>query len=255
MNVVMFSVADKKNEPYAIALRNSLRKFHTEEQIKFVLYDQAALDRIEDPQKFYRATPYFAEKLFNEGFDMVIKADADQIITGSLDYILDDKKYFDVGVVYNWNRVDPQKYGEIGFATIHPFEYVNCGFVVIKNKELVRHWLRLCYSNHFDRMPFREQGFLNTLVYYGNYSVLFLDKYDPIFNYSAWHGLVSKGEWNKIKLVDNKFIVPKGTDGFPEMEKEIKVIHWAGGNDSPKMNYRLYFQEDVIKRLDYLTNE
>lgn len=251
----MFCVADKKNEPYATALRNSLRKFYTEEELPFVLYDQEALDKIEDPQKFYRATPYFASKLFEQGYDLIIKADADQIITGKLDYMLDDKKHFDAGVVYNWNRVDPQKYGEIGFATISPIEYVNCGFVVMKSKEFVNHWMRLCYGKHFDRMPFREQGFLNTLVYYGNYSILFLDNFDPIFNYSAWHGLLSKSEWNKIKLVGDELVLPQAGDGYPEMDKKIKVIHWAGGEEAQKMNYRLYFQEDVIKRLDYLTHE
>lgn len=247
MKAVFFTIADNNNLKWAKQLGNSLAKFHKD--IPFKIIGQKELDENKDPAKFYRATPYYASKLLEE-YDLVIKIDADSIVTGSLDYVLNMP--YDVATVYNWNRVDPPIYGEIGLATIAPQEYFNNGFVALRSKEFVKEWLRLCYSPHFDRMPYREQGFLNILAYYRNYEVVCLDDYNPLTNYSAWHGLRSKGEWNKIVIRDDKLILPKAPNNYPEMDKEIKVIHWAGGNDQNKMNYRIYFNEDVIKRLDYL---
>lgn len=248
----MFTVADNNNLKWAKQLENTLRKFHSSEECPFVIIDQKELDKWEDKAKFYRATPYYAEK-FMEEYDLVIKIDSDSLITGSLEYVFNMP--YDVATVFNWNRVDPPMYGEIGLATIAPPEYYNCGFVAMRSREFVKRWKALCYSKHFDRMPYREQGFLNILTHYGEFNVLPLDDYNPILNYSAWHGLRSKGEWNKIILKDDKLILPKAENQYPEMDKEIKVIHWAGGNDTGKMNYRVYFNEDVIKRLDYLVND
>ena len=225
---VMFTVADNNNLKWAKQLENTLRKFHSAEEIPFVIIGQEELDKWDDKAKFYRATPYYAKK-FLEEYELVIKIDADSLITGTLDYIF--QMSYDVATVYNWNRVDPPVYGEIGLATIRPLEYYNNGLVAMRSKEFVNQWLKLCYGPHFDRMPFREQGFLNVLAHYGEFKVLCLDDYFPVFGYSAWHGLRSKGEWNKIELRNKELLLPKGDNGYPEMDKVIKVIHWAGGQD------------------------
>ena len=249
MKPVFFTIADKKNEKYAEMMIASLKKFHPDVDIRFIRDDK--IKSYNDPAFFYRAAPTIACELFDEGYDVVVKLDADQIITGNLDHILHANNV-DVGVVYNWNRVDPRIYGEIGLMTINPQMYVNCGLVAMYNPEFAKHWLKLCRSPHFDFMPFREQGFLNILVYYNNYRVYFLDEWQPKLEHVAWHGLRSKGEWHRCELRKGKLILPKADDKYPPEDVEIKVLHWAGGEAPNKLNYRIFFNEECIKWLDGL---
>ncbi len=59
-----------------------------------------------------------------------------------------------------------------------------------------------------------------------------------------------KGQWNKFVLSGDKIILP-ATEGVCDEDKEIKIIHWAGGNVL-KMNYHAFFKEEVCNRLEYL---
>lgn len=248
---VAFTIADNNNLADAVKLKNSIRKFYNEKELPFIIIGQDELDKWNDPNKFYRATPHFARKLMGQ-YQLVIKIDSDSIVLGNLDYIFNMQ--YDVATVGNWNRVDPPVYGEVGLATIHPLEYYNNGFVAIRNRVFVEEWYSLCYSRHFDRMPYREQGLLNIMAHYGRFKTLCLDDKNPYMNHSAFYGLRSKGEWNRVHLKGDEFILPKGDNGYPEEDKVLKVIHFAGGADK-NTNYRLFFNEECIKRLDYLTNE
>jgi hypothetical protein len=258
MKKIAFTIADEKNMPYAKMMENSLRKFHSEEELPLIIITGDELNALlaQDNQFFYRATPIIANKLFDEGYDLVIKIDADSLVVGKLDYVFDSE--YEVGTVYNWNRVDPEKYGEIGVCTIQPIEYYNCGFVAMKSHKFVKHWLHLCMSPHFERMPMREQGFLNVLTHYGFYKTMCFDDFNPFNFYSSWHGLRSKSEWNKIvlKTLNNEkvMVLPQGREGYPEQDKIIRVVHWAGGNEDIKMNYKVYFSDEVSSYLDELTN-
>jgi hypothetical protein len=245
--VIAFTIADKKNMPYALMMQNSLRKFHTEEEVPLIIYDEATMDQVVQPEKYYLATPLFAKELLKE-YDLVIKIDADTIITHDLNHIINDDSY-DVGTVLNWNRTDPQIYGEIGLATILPQEYMNNGFVALRSRAFVEHWWKLCNSVHFPRMPYREQGFLNILYHYGEYKVTCFDFTDK------WHGLISKGEWNKMILKDGKLILPQNEDGYPTEDITIIAIHWAGGGNEKKMNYRIHFNDEVVEWFDKLTSQ
>ncbi len=249
---VAFVVADKNNEWMLKPFVNSLRKFHSEEELPLLIIDQEKLDKIKDRDKFYKMTPLIARDLIKD-YDLVIKFDVDQIITGDLSYMW--RVEYDVGTVYNWNRVDPAMYGEVGLATIYPTEYFNCGLVAMKSERFINNWWRLCNSVHFDRMPMREQGLLNALCHYGDYKVVCFDDVDRMREYSAWHGLRSKGEWNKCIIKNAEMILPAGEDGYPEMNKKIKILHWAGGSESPKLNYQLYFNDECVKYLDWLVGD
>jgi len=247
--VIMFTVADDKNRPYAEMLAKSLRKFYDAKTLPFRIYGNEDIAKFKDPAFFYRATPLIAKDLIKE-YELVIKIDADSLITGNLDFILNSTGW-DVGTVYNWNRTDPLTYGLVSVASLAPQEYYNCGFVAMRNADFINHWDRLCHSVHFDRLQYREQDILNLVCHYGNFKVKCFDDYDPVYNYSAWHGLRSKGEWNKIIVQNNELVLPKADDRYPERDKQIKVIHWAGGN-GVKMNYKAFFTEEVIKYLDNL---
>jgi hypothetical protein len=255
--VIAFTIADEANMPYVRMLENSLRKFHTAEELplKIVSGEDLKAQLGIDPQFFYRATPIVAEPLMKE-YDLVLKLDADQIITGDLNYVLNTKDY-DIGTVMNWNTVDPQKYGLVQGWGIQAPEYFNCGFVAMRSEKIVHHWNVVCHTPQFDRLQYKEQDLLNILCYYGNYNVRCFDYGDGIVDYYSWHGLVSKGEWMRTKMDGDKIMVPglKDSQGAFKRDWQIRVIHWAGGNNGGKMNYKIAFPEDVIARLDYLVSD
>lgn len=232
-------------------MENSLRKFHKDVDYHLVEGDELATHLRVDPQFFYRATPIIAEKYIKD-YELVLKIDADSIITGSLDAVFNTVDY-DIGTVINWNRVDPQQYGYVQGWGIQPPEYFNCGFVAMRSEAFIRHWKALCFSPQFDRMQYREQDLLNVLCYYGNYNVRCFDHPNsPELGY--WYGLISKGEWNRAILKNDAIIVPKGEGDtpFPDRDMELKVLHFAGGAGATKMNYKIFFSDDVSERLDRL---
>jgi len=242
MKIIAFTVADQNNIEYAKKMANSFHYFHPDIELK--IYTEKD---IENKINFYRQKPMFARELIKE-YDLVIGLDADQIVTGDLSYMFD--KDFDVAVVNNFSRSDIEKYGYISVFDIPPDQYMNCGMVAMKSKKFVDHWWDLCNSYHFDRLKYKEQDLLNIMIHYGQWNVLALDRGNN--GYNAWHGLLSKGEWLKMKLINDKLILPKAKDMYPETNKEIKIMHWAGGSNEPKMNYRTTCSEEVIKYLDKL---
>lgn len=257
---LFFTTCDNNNFKYAVMFWQSITKFHSSKDIDMVLWttetrpeELAKLPKgikVEnldeylkyDPNFWYRQKPILMSRYFEDGYSLVCGYDADQIVTGDLNEILESR--FDVAVVHNWNRVDPKVYGEIGLATIYPIEYFNCGLVAVRNPEFIKQWKKLCFSMHFDRMPFREQGFLNLLAHYGDFNVKPLDLGDSLY------GLASKGEWDKCVMRDGLMVLPKSD--YPSKDKVIRVIHWAGGNNPVKMNYKVYFNQECCKYLDSL---
>ena len=242
MKRIFWTIADQKNLEYFVKLQNSFKKFCPKEELR--LFDDLAIQQTKDPLIFYRATPYFTKRLMQEGYNEICKLDSDQIITGNLDHVWEGD--FDIGVVQNSNPREMATYS-ISVWDIPPLDYVNCGFVVMKNKAFVEHWWRLCDSSHFNNYQMREQDLLNIMVFYGDYKVKFLDKSNK------WHGLVWKGYEPTVQLKEGKLILSKNDEWPKDEEKELVCWHVAGGNTPNKMNYRIKFQPDVAQYLEKLT--
>ena len=220
MNKIAFTVADETNKPHAEKMINSLHKFHPD--LEVIVFNEKDVGEVVN---YYKATPMFARELIKE-YDVVLKLDADQIITGNLDYLFDED--YDVGTVLNYNRVDSKVYDPVGVWNVSPEAYMNCGLVAMKNQEFIDHWWMLCNKPYFNMFRYREQDLLNILVEYGNYTVECFDIPNKIKDYDAWHGLVSKGEYDKMVMKDGELILPVGEDDYPKSEKVIKVLNSAG---------------------------
>lgn len=244
--IIAFTIADKNNMPHAEKMINSFHKFHPNIEVK-IFNEKDVGDKV----NYYRSTPMFAKDLIDD-YDVVLKLDADQIVTGKLDYMFEAE--YDVGTVLNFNRVDPPIYGQVTVFNIPPAMYVNCGLVAMRSKKFIDHWWMLCNTYHFQTLRYREQDLLNIMIHYGDYLVECFDFPDKVKGYEAWHGLIAKGEYNKMILKDGKLILPKNKDRYPEVDKEIKVLHSAGGTNEPKIGdaYRTLFSEEVIKYIDGL---
>lgn len=231
---VVFVPADNNNLKFVEQLQNSLRKFHSEEELPLIRFDNP---NPQDKSFWYRAKPVIASQLLQE-YETVIGLDADQIILGDISHIWGIDA--DVGVVLNDFNY-PINVWDIGpqFGT----PYFNNGLVVMKSKKFVDHWLRLCNSPHFDRYQFREQDFLTLLCSdYFDYRVDCLDLGDKI------HGEYAKSLWPQAKLTDGKIYIPHPSG----LDKQLLVIHFGGGNDSSKGNYRIRFQPEVVKYIEGL---
>lgn len=246
-----FTVYDENNRKYADILAKSWAKFCPDVELKH--YSPDIIDPLikSDNQFFYRATPIIMKQLMDEGYTHVGKIDADSIVLGNLDYIF--KSEYEVGTVLNWNRVDPQKFGLVGFATIAPQEYVNNGLVFTRSKEFVQEWLDLCFSPHFDKCPMREQDLLNILIHYGRFVTRIFDyPADDNEMDNSWYGLISKGEWMRTIVKKGFVVIPKGEgdNPFPSEDTKIRLIHFAEGKTPNKANYRTKFPEKVSDFID-----
>lgn len=242
---IAFTAFDKTNERFFPMLKNSWDKFHKDIEIK--VYREEEIKAFNDPMFFYRQKPLIANKLLEE-YETVIGLDVDQIICSDLTHTWTGD--FNIGVVQNSNPQEIKKY-PVAVWDIPPLAYVNCGYVVMKSKAFVEHWWALCTSYHFNTYQFKEQDLLNILVYYGGYAVNFLDSGD------RFHGLAGKGYEPQVILNDKKeLILPQAQEWPQSGDKQICIIHFSGGNNNPeKGNYRIKYQEDVVKHLDHLTSD
>jgi len=246
--VIAITVADKNNEKYAGMLERSFKHFHPDIPFKAITGADLEIYTKDDPHFFYRQKPIIGEQYLSE-YDCVLGLDADQIVLGDLSYIWETKDY-DVGCVLNFNQPDAERYGIIQGWGIHPVEYVNCGLVAMRSLKFVHNWKVWCYSNQFERLQYREQDGLNALVYHGNWNVRIFDHGDGPAKMAAFWGLFGKTYWPKAVLKDKKVIIPKNDTGIPKVDTELKVIHWGGGNIGNKLNYRVFFNEEVSDFID-----
>lgn len=227
---VVFTIADNSRQEEVTRLKKSLSKFHPDWELK--VFGEDFVKEFNDPQFYYRAKPIIAMKLFNEGYDAVCGMDSDQIIVGDLSDIWEGD--YDVACVLN----DPTY--PIGVFDIHP--YFNNGLVVMRNKEFVYHWFRLCQSEHFQHFQFREQDILNILASdYHNYKVRNLDEGNKIYGESA------KKDWNLAEMGINQ----EGENIYI-LGRQLCVIHFGGGVNGNKGNYRTKFTEEVVNKIDQL---
>ena len=237
-----YSVATGPYVEYFEMLKKSLRHFN--QKTDFILFGENDIKQANDPMIFYRAAPYFAKKLFEQGYTEVCKLDADTLVLGNLDHIWEGD--YDVAVVHNANPREFKTYPVVVWD-IQPMEYVNAGFVVMKSERFINHWLNLCYSPRFEHYQMREQDLLNILVFYGDYKVRDLDASNK------WHGLASKQYTPSAVLKGEKIVLPKNNEWPTDEDKEIVAYQWAGGHQSPdKMKYKLIFSEEVSKHIDTL---
>ena len=232
--IIAFTVADEANEKFYKNLKKSWEKFHPDIELK------RYKNRPNDPHFFYRATPIIAKELMAK-YDTVVKIDADSIVTTDLSHTW--KGDFDVAVVQNANPREMDKV-EVNVWTIHPLQYVNAGYVVMKSKEFVTHWHAQCHLPHFNAYQYKEQDLLNIIVFYGNYTISFLDASDK------FHGLASKGYEPHMIVKKDKLILPKMDEWASDGDKEICIIHFAGGNDPQKGNYKTMFSPEATKFID-----
>lgn len=269
--VCFFAVGSKEYSKYAIPFWRSMVKFHSPKDIDMIWYtnekNPEVLKRLPqgikledldpllaDPAFYYRQKPLLSEPLLDE-YDLVVGFDSDQLILGSLDYILKTQDY-DVGTVYNWNRFDQQFYPMVEMMRIGimPAEYFNCSLVALRSKQFAHNWMVNCFSSQFDRVQFREQDILNVMCYYGNWNVRCFDLPDTPGKHFGWYGMLSKGELPRAELRGKDIVIPKGFGDtpFPPEDVQLHALSLGGGHGAVKDNWAAFFSPKVMERINEL---
>lgn len=215
-------------------LVRSAKYFHPE--IPMFVYGTEEIEQLEVP--FGLMTPFIINKLI-DAYEKVICFDADSMIVGKLNELLDANDY-DVIAVRNNNDFDmagmDQPIGQPGAGTEH---YLNAGLIATTSKEFVNEWVdaNLMYGR---LLPFMEQSVMNVLC--RKYKTLMVDAKDKgvYYGVSALSGTESHWDsWKEIAVVDGELILN---------EKKIKVLHQAGGFKLDKLGFYM-FNTETRKRL------
>jgi hypothetical protein len=228
---IMFCPADgsaARSKQYAV-LERSLRRFHSEEELPLIRVDCS--DR--DPLFWGRKTPVTAHPLARE-YEVVIGIDVDGIVTGPLDELWAPGDW-DVKTVLN-DPTYPIAVWDIGGGTGTP--YYNGGLIVMREGRFLDHFHRLSRTEHIHRYRYWEQDILNILCSdYFDYTTVCLDRGGHVYGESA------KPLWAQSRVENGRILI---------QEKQLHIIHFAGGPTAEKGDYRSRFPEEVSRFIDSL---
>jgi hypothetical protein len=216
-------------------LINSFRKFHPD--IPFKIFGQTEINTVwaENPWITWDTAKATFGKMLASDYRLVVNIDADSMITGELTEIISGD--YDLGSVLNNNDHDPKA----SFGHITSDKYVNAGLIASTNKEFWDIYESTCRS-YGETTGFKEQDVFNTLFWSGGYKIRVFDWYSSL----CYYGVASRGQWDKMTLEGDKIMLNN---------RQVKIIHEAGGHKLPKMELRDdQFSPEVVKRLRELAS-
>ena len=215
MKTVFFTISDDRYFYPAGThiLINSFKRFHPD--IPLVVYRQDMIDKVfkEKGINFYQAKPTFA-KLLYDNYDLVVNIDADHVITGRLQEILEG----DYDVAFPWNYND---YENASLGDITEEMYLQAGIVASTKKSFWDTWEKM----NVDAMKYlrKENDIVNLLVYGDtNISLKILDKKKD------YYGCKSLNREPEFYIKDDRLMC-RG--------EQVFAYHFARGAVFPKLNF------------------
>ena len=180
----------------------------------------------------------------------VIHFDADSIVLGRLDELLEFKE--DVAVIRNNNDFDTaSKFSDdaVTYNNSPPELYVNAGLIGSNNTSFWLEWIR--QNNLYERTTLHnEQRVLNKIVQENLFSTTYLDSKDKKVHYGISSLYGENGYWESAKD-----IILKGEKFFLK-DKQIKVWHQAGGSQYfPKLNLNQFFTKEVVQEIEFIMSK
>lgn len=166
-------------------------------------------------------------------YDVVIKLDADVVITGRLDEFFD--KEYDIACSLNCKNVPGIDYER------YP-DYCNLGVTAVRSLDFAEEWFRLAYDKNFienEGIGYLEQGVMNYLAFGGKYKALVVDKDGCYYNET------SREFWDEIKIRHKGLFIG---------DRQVKALHWAGGGEMSDKYSHPAFSFEVCKYLDKITD-
>lgn len=235
MSIVFFTIVDDRYY-HAVGteiLINSFKKFHPE--IDLVIFRQDMINKVfaEKKVNFYNCKPTFA-KILVPHYDKVVNIDADTIILGRLDKIIDSK--WEVGAV--WNKND---YEDATVDNVTEDMYVQAGMVGSSNPTFWDIWE---IENKNALKLLRQENDVLNQIWYNNPIVKKMDRviWDKDKDYMGCKSLGREGEFY---INDGKIMCRK---------QQVLAYHSAkGGANMPKFQFeRMGFGDKVRQYMEYL---
>jgi lipopolysaccharide biosynthesis glycosyltransferase len=223
-------------------LSQSLKYFHPE--IDFYCFGDTQLTELFEihPNVNWNTVHPFVSYQLIDLYDMVVHFDADSMIVGKLDELLDpiNLNYDIIGVRNNNDFNRAGKDNPITNPGLDPQKYLNAGLVAVTSKEFVERWM---HSNveFGNNMPFQEQTVLNMLA--SNWKTRIIDTVDSDVYYgisNLYGNHTHWDSWKDIQLINHELHLNN---------KQVKVLHHGGGHGAIKLDFNL-FSEQVKQHLN-----
>lgn len=244
-------VSDDWFEPVGAGkLVRSLKYFHPE--IPIIIFPTKAIESaFKSGRNWFTLTPYLCKQvaLYH---DIVCHIDADSVVVGKLDELLT----FDYEIAGVRNNNDSGGAGKGGpflrdkepaNPNITVELFLNAGLVASSKLGFWTEWdfLNNVYAQFYGT---GEQVVLNDVAYSGEYKLRILDPIEA----SVYYGVSSLSgtkthwdSWQEVELIDNKLMLNN---------KQIKVLHHAGGHKIPKLQFEELFKPEVAAWLNKITS-
>jgi len=226
---------DYKEEAERMA--RSVKKFHPE--IPVLLFNkEQTLEALNTSASAY---PHFGMKCA-EDYDLVIHLDADTIMTGPIDELL-NAEYEVAGTR------DTNDHGKAGMEGAHnwpgldPYDYVNIGVFAVRSKAFFKEWNEVT-NREGPTTAFFDNGTFNKVMHNGKYNKLIIDAKGSgvYYNLASVYGNTTHWDsWKNIELKDGKLILDNNV---------IKVLHMAGGGGVGKFNFQRLFKPEIAEYLE-----
>jgi hypothetical protein len=236
----------------------SFKKFHPD--VDLVVFGQDDIDEMfaSRPElNFYNSKASFAKKLYND-YDLVVNIDADHLIFGRLDEILEGD--YDVAAPTNFNVyanssletstlcngyvVPPSvlSSGNTDTILVPQHKYLQAGLIASTSKLFWDQYENACikFSHFFGHY---ENDVLNIICHMLPYKLKVLEG-DFVFtspNFTCYYGCASLGRENQVVVNNNRLEL----DGRP-----FKAYHFARGGSNKPLVSELFTQEvdEFVKR-------
>jgi len=212
---------------------NSFKRFHPD--IDLVVIRQNTVDKLFSEKRvdWYSATPYFAE-LFFKDYDLIVKMDADHIVTGRLTEIFDNVDY-DVAGPWNFND-----YENMSVENVTAEMYIQGGLIASTRKEFWLKWQEI--NRNARKYRGRENDVLN-LVIYNAMPGLKLKILDKERDYYGCKSLNREPEF----YLENDKLMCRG--------EQVLAYHNAKGGVYPKLDFdNIPFKPEVKTWLKQIGN-
>ena len=252
---------------------NSIKYFHPE--IEIIHYGTSEINRVK--QKYGMTDLWFSGPLIIRDYldnhdapDILLKMDADCLVLGELDEIID------LNYDFAAPRNDPDNVGDRDerhnrpdiIRTIPNHEWINAGFNCIKNFEFVNKWFDLTMDymtgkqmalTKYRQYKGDDMSALNIIFKLGGFNCLILDPKGSNIIYGA------SGNWTGEKdndipqsIINNnvfngwrswKYIYFNGKNcimpdlGIGVGDRIVKVLHQCGGTMKNKLSWDLFNSE------------
>lgn len=232
------------SDPYyhsmgADKLIKSAKYFHPD--IPFCIYTSEDVAAMDLPPEILM--PFIMNKLIDE-YEMVIRFDADSMLTGPVTEILEATDYDFVGVRNNNDYGKAGKDKPITQFNVGVNDYLNAGLLATTSKTFLADWMDACLSFGL-MLPFGEQTVLNGIK--RKYKTLIVDSIESNCHYGV-SCLYGKDESDEATHWDSWKDIYEINGGLYLKNKVVKVIHHAGGFKEDKLGFYM-FNDSARRRL------